>query len=123
MKIAFTSQNFRTITGHAGKCNRFLILEQADGELREAARIDLPKEMAFHSFAGGAHPVDGCAVLVTQSCGAGFVHKLAARNIRVLVTGETDPWKAAAALLRGVALPPPDSDHGHDHHQCGCGSH
>ncbi len=37
MRIGVTSQNFRTITGHAGKTRRFLIFEQdATGALHEA---------------------------------------------------------------------------------------
>ncbi len=121
MKIAVTSQNFRTITGHAGKTRRFLVYEARDGEPVEVERLDLPKEMSFHEFRGEAHPIDQVNVLITQSCGAGFVHRLAQRGIAVLATGETDPVKAARAVLRGEPLPPAaphshDHHHGHDHH-------
>ena len=114
MKIAVTSQNFRTVTGHAGKTRRFLIYEAAPGkEPVEADRLDLPKEMAFHEFRGeGPHPVDGVDVIVTAGCGAGFPGRMAARGIRVRVTGETDPIDAARAVARDEPLSPPQ---GHDH--------
>lgn len=111
MKIAITSQNFRTVTGHAGKTRRFLVYEAGPGqEPVEADRLDLPKEMAFHEFRGeGPHPVDGVDVIVTAGCGAGFSKRLAARGIRVLVTGETDPVAAARAVAQDKPLPPPET--------------
>lgn len=114
MKIAITSQNFRTITGHAGKTRRFLVYEAGPGqEPVEVERLDLPKEMAFHAFRGdGPHPVDGADVVVTAGCGAGFPKRLAARGIRVVVTGETDPVAAARAVAHGEPLPPPQA---HEH--------
>ena len=40
MKIGITSQNFRTITGHAGKTRRFLVFEpRADGQIGETGRM------------------------------------------------------------------------------------
>ncbi|MFA5530553.1 MAG: NifB/NifX family molybdenum-iron cluster-binding protein [Thiohalomonadaceae bacterium] len=130
MRIAVTSQNFRTITGHAGKTRRFLVFEaDANGEPVEVERLDLPKELSFHEFAGnGAHPIDGMDIIITQSCGFGFTRRLAARGIQVLVTSEDDPVGAVRLVLRGEPLPAPDMrashnhDHGHDHsHHGGCG--
>lgn len=114
MKVAVTSQNFRTVTGHAGKTRRFLVFEAgADGEPAEVERIDLPKGMAFHDFHGdGPHPVDVADVIVTGGCGEGFVRRMAGRGIRVVATSETDPIKAATAVACGEPLPPPAP---HDH--------
>jgi len=128
MRVAITSQNFRTITGHAGKTRRFLVFESADNEPVEVERIDLPKELSFHEFNGtGDHPLDSCDVVITQSCGPGFTRRLASRGIQVLVTSEDDPCKAAGAVLRGEPLPAPDMrashNHGHDHGQHACGCH
>ena len=110
MRIAVTSQNFRTVTGHAGKNRRFLVFEaEPTGEVREINRLDLPKELTFHVFNGsGSHPVDGSDVIITQSCRVCFMHRFEARGIRVIVTSETDPEKAARAVLVGDPLPPPD---------------
>ena len=66
MKIAITSQNFRTVTGHAGKTRRFLIFDiSRPCSPREVDRIDLPKELSFHEFSGGHHPIDGVTALIT----------------------------------------------------------
>lgn len=110
MKIAVTSQNFRTVTGHAGKTRRFLIYEiGADRAPREIERLDLPKGMAFHDFRGdGPHPVDVVNVLVTSGCGQGFSNRMASRGIRVIPTSETDPDKAVVAIANGEPLPPPE---------------
>jgi predicted Fe-Mo cluster-binding NifX family protein len=114
MKIAVTSQNFRTITGHAGKTRRFLVYEASPDVVQELARLDLPKELAFHEFRGpGPHPVDGVDVLLTASCGDGFVRRLAGRGIRVIATSESDPLAAVRRVVAGQPLPPPAPD---DHH-------
>jgi predicted Fe-Mo cluster-binding NifX family protein len=114
MKIAVTSQNFRTITGHAGKTQRFLVYESAPDGVKELPRLDLPKELSFHEFHGsGPHPIDGVDVLVTASCGEGFLRRLAGRGIRVVATSESDPLTAVRLVIAGQSLPPPAPD---DHH-------
>jgi len=56
MKVAVTSQNFRTIPA-CGKTRRFLVYQADGGEVREIERLDLPKEQAFHESARRrAHP-------------------------------------------------------------------
>jgi len=117
MRVAVTSQNFRTITGHAGRSRRFLVFEVLPGaEPLEVTRLDLPRELMLHEFAGGPHPVDGSDVVVTQSCGAGLVQRLADRGIRVVVTSETDPCTAVRAIANGEPVPPPDLRSRHHHH-------
>lgn len=112
MRIAVTSQNFKTVTGHAGKTRRFLIYEAQPGtEPAQVGRLDLPREMSFHEFAGGPHPVDGADALLTGSAGDGFVRKMAERRIRVVVTGETDPLQAVKDLLQGIVVPPVPHEH------------
>ena len=117
MRIGVTSQNFRTITGHAGKTRRFLVFEQdATGALREAERLDLPLEMSLHEFRGDDHPLFALDAIITESCGGGFVQRLARHGVRVIATSATDPLTAATALASGQALPEPlPHDHGHDH--------
>jgi predicted Fe-Mo cluster-binding NifX family protein len=114
MKIAITSQNFRTITAHAGKCRRFLILGRNDqGELVEIDRLDLPKEMSMHEFKGMEHPLFDSDVLLTASAGQGFIRRLQEHNIQVICTSETDPYAAANAFLDGIPLPAAEQ---HTHH-------
>ena len=100
MKVAVTSQNFRTVTQHAGKARRFLVFEVQPGEVPvEIERIDLPKEMSFHAYHGEMlHPVQAAGVecLVTGGCGNGFRARMARLGIGLLVTEESDPARAAA---------------------------
>ena len=118
MKIAVTSQNFRTITPHAGKCRRFLILGRNEQqEIVELDRLDLPKEMSMHEFRGLDHPLFNAAdVLLTASAGQGFIRRLNQEDIQVVCTSETDPYAAASAYLEGKSLPPPE-EHQHSHHK------
>lgn len=106
MKIGITSQNFRTITGHAGKTRRFLIYTPDDqGAPVETDRLNLPKEMSMHEFRGVSHPLDALDVLITGGAGEGFVRRLAARGVRVITTSETDPLRAVSSVLSGDSLP------------------
>lgn len=102
MKIGVTSQNFRTITGHAGKTRRFLVYgESKSGQWQESERIDLPKEMSMHEFKVGEHPIDDLDVLITASCGDGFISKMASRGVKVIQTSEIDPQLAVEKLASG----------------------
>jgi len=58
---------------------------------------------------GGPHPIDVVDVLVTAGCGEGFVPKMAARNIPVIRTSETDPVAAARVVFTGEPLPLPEA--------------
>ena len=100
MKAGVTSQNFRTITGHAGKTRRFIIYEADNEGIKEIERLDLPIEMAMHNFQGTEHPIDVVDYLITGSCGPGFINKMKSRGITVITSTETDPETAVAALLK-----------------------
>lgn len=109
MLIGVTSQNFRTITGHAGKTRRFLLFAKDAGDnWSEVERLDLPKAMSIHEFRGDAHPVDKLDLLITGGCGEGFLRKMADRGVKVIATSETDPLKAVALAARGDTLPAPE---------------
>ncbi len=124
MKIGVTSQNFRTITAHAGMARRFMIFEAAGGQTVEIARLDLPKEMSLHEHPGGvAHPIDEIDILITASAGEGFIRKAAERGVKVILTSETDPLAAVSAVLSGARLPAPAPEEAEDDHGpggCGC---
>lgn len=121
MRIAVSSQNYRTITGHAGKTRRFLIYDvQPQQEPRELERLDLPKEMSLHEYHGNDHPLfnAGIDAVLTASAGENFVNRLGRRGIQVMTTSESDIAAALSALSAGTPLPaaaPHDHDHGHDH--------
>ncbi|MCB6178557.1 nitrogen fixation protein [Rhodobacter sp. Har01] len=116
MRIAVASQNFRTVTAHAGKTRRFLIFEASPGcPAREVARLDLPKAMSIHEFHGdGPHPLDAVEAVIAGSAGAGFVRRMAARGVLAVTTEETVPAEAAADLASGNLRPA--TPHRHDDH-------
>lgn len=107
VKIGVSSQNFRTITGHAGKARRFIIYAtDVQGGVQEVDRLDLPKSMSMHETAHGEpHPLDELDVLITSGSGAGFVRKMNARQVEVIHTDETDPFEAVTNFANGSLLP------------------
>lgn len=107
MRIGVTSQNFRTITGHAGKARRFLIYDAQPGEpITEVGRLDLPKEMSLHEYRGDDHPIFALDAVVTAGCGEGFARRLQQHGVRLVTTAESSPVNAVNAIVRGEALPP-----------------
>ena len=119
MRIAVTSQNFRSVTGHAGRARRFLIYDAHPGaDPIEVERRDLPKELAMHDFHGaGPHPVDDVDVILSEGFGKGFAQRMAKRGILAAKTDKTDPLEAVKAYLtlRETAAEAPAGA------TCGCG--
>ncbi len=112
MKIAVTSQNFKSVTGHAGKSRRFIIYDVGSPcDAPEVVWLDLPMEMSFHEFSGGKHPLDDMDVILTASAGQGFIAKLAKRGVQVITCGESDPRKAVRDFLQGEVKP--NNPHAH----------
>ena len=123
MKIAVTSQNFRTVTNHAGRARRFVVFTVGEDNLPvESERFDLAKDMCIHALGGQKvpHPLDGVDVVISASFGPGFARNMAARDVIASLSDETDPVKAIEQYLaQGQRLPAP-SGCGEDHHH---GSH
>ncbi len=123
MKIAVTSQNFKTITNHAGKARRFIIFNVSEtGDIEELSRLDLPQEMAFHNFIGNEHPLDGVDVLLSASFGMGFMNKMARRGIKASLVNNSDIKLAIADFLKNGQIIPEVACHNHGDadHVCGC---
>lgn len=120
MRIAITSQNFKTITGHAGQTRRFVIYEANDsGNVLEVERLDLPPELTIHNYHGKDHPLFtmNLQALITQSAGQGFMQRLAQHGINVHLTSESDPTIAVSSIALGKSLPAADTEH---QHACTC---
>ena len=122
MRIAVTSQNCKTITGHAGQARRFLVYEpDARGSPpQEVDRLDLPQELSVHAYHGEDHPLFGLGLqaLVTQGAGQGFIERLARHGILVHATSQTDPLVAVVQVATGQPLAaalPHDHDHQAEH--------
>ena len=107
MLVGVSSQNFRTITSHAGKGRRFLVFDvDAQGHITHAPRIELEKAETMHETAPGlGHPLDALDVLITGSAGAGFLRKMDERGVRVVMTSLSDPEDAVNRWSRGETLP------------------
>lgn len=125
MRIAVASDDFRRVTGHAGKACRFLVFDVADGVApREVERLDLPPDLSIHEFrCDGPHPLFGMRAVIAGSAGAGFVRRLAERGVAAVTTAETDPMTAVARYVAGTLAPAGAHDHDHDHGGgggCGC---
>lgn len=102
MKIAVTSQNRRTVTEHAGRCRKFWLFTVEDNAIADKQLLELPKEQSFHeSSVHEPHPLDGIDVLITGGMGSGMVRRLARKNIKGLVTKESDPEIAVNLYLKG----------------------
>ena len=67
MQIAISSQNRKTITGHAGKCRNFWIYTVECGQVKGRHLVELPLEQSFHaSHHEFATPLADINVLITD---------------------------------------------------------
>lgn len=106
MKFAVASEDFETISGHAGHAARFLVYEAEKGtEPQLIARIDLNEDQTIHHFKGGEHPLDGVNVLIAASAGQCFVEKMQDRGITTVAVANMPPATAVVAYLMGVIGP------------------
>jgi len=103
MKIAITSPNAKTISGHAGKCPGYLIYEVEDDNITKS-HIKLSKEQVFKNFSGALsqnpeHPLHGINVFITQSLGEGLSNRLDQDNIKVYTTAEENPEVIISSII------------------------
>lgn len=111
MKFAIASEDYQSISGHAGHAARFVVLEAEAGQAPvEVARIDLNEEQTIHHFQGGAHPLDGVNVLIAGSAGQCFVERMASRGITTVVAPGMSPAGAVTAFLAGAIGPLTEPD-------------
>ncbi|MBS4097636.1 MAG: hypothetical protein KGZ83_12460 [Sulfuricella sp.] len=116
MKIAITSQNHKTITGHAGKCRKFWVYQISNKKIVDKTLLELSLEQSFHeSQADSLHPLDGIDALICGGAGQGLMRRLNGMGILGLVTPESDPDLAVEAFLDGtlkVGLVESHDEHG-----------
>lgn len=121
MKIAVASQNRRQITGHTGRCRKFLIYQVADGKVLAKDLLELPDELSFHnSSPHDPHPLDDVAVLINGGMGQGLARRLANKGIMSVITTRKDPDGAVLDYLNGQ-LTHQRTGFGcpeHDHYKC-----
>lgn len=113
MRVAVASRNGRTIAGHIGKCQEWIVYEvdaSEDGAqplVQQLELISLPKELVFHHYKDDAvHPLASCAAVIGASAGESFVSKMARRGIKVILTAEGEPEKAVIDYVKQQVIPP-----------------
>ena len=104
MKIGVTSQNLRTVTGHASKARSFLLYEwSAEQAVQPLDSLELSMEMSIHAWdKRGDHPLLALDYLITGPCGKSFINQMKQYGVRVKTTDETDPLVAVEALVAAV---------------------
>ena len=96
MKIAVSSDDGITISGHAGKCLDFLVYElNADQTIRQK-QVHLGTNELLKDFSGPLssnpqHPLSGIDAFITQSLGEGLQSRLNFDGISIIQTQETYP--------------------------------
>ncbi|MBP9906862.1 MAG: hypothetical protein KBF66_15000 [Rhodoferax sp.] len=121
MKIAITSQNRQSITGHAGKCRKFWVYNVVDQQITGKQLIELAMAQSFHEVAHAlqpsvSHPLDDIQVLITAGLGRGLQNRLLQKGIRAVATSETEPDQAVTAWLAGQLVEIAAESHEGAHH-------
>jgi predicted Fe-Mo cluster-binding NifX family protein len=102
MIIAVASQNMRHITGHTGRCRKFLVYQVDNGTILSKDLLELPDELSIHkSSPNEPHPLDEMAVLITGGMGQGLARRLANKGIMSVITTRKDPDSAVMDYLSG----------------------
>jgi len=102
MKIAVASQDRRHITGHTGRCRKFLIYHVDNGNILSKDLLELPEELSFHqSSPNDPHPLDEVQVLINGGMGQGLARRLASKGIMGVITTRKDPDSAVTDYLTG----------------------
>ena len=116
MKIAVASQNRKEITGHADRCRKFWIYQIENDAIAIKELLELPKEQSFHESSPlEPSPLDHVQVLIAGGMGSGLARRLQERNIRALITKETNPDQAVKDFLNGALKIEPFEPHEHEH--------
>ncbi|NJL50327.1 MAG: nitrogen fixation protein [Blastochloris sp.] len=103
MRIAVVSNDFQTVTPHAGRSQRFLVFEAEPGQVpREVQRLELPQSHILQSFKGNRpHPLGTVRAVIAGSAGPGVIARLKERGIATAITTEPDPKTAIRLYLAG----------------------
>ncbi|MEO5327816.1 MAG: nitrogen fixation protein [Magnetococcus sp. THC-1_WYH] len=121
MKIAITSQNKKSVTGHAGKCTRFWLYDLSEEQqLISKEMVELPMDQSFHSNSHGI-PVglEGIEVLITGGMGSGLIKKLMEMGIQPIITDKTDIEQAVQSFLQQEPSVPVSQCNCHGHESVG----
>lgn len=118
MIIAVTSQNKKSITGHAGKCRNFWVYKIENNEIQSEELLSIEKDQMFH-FSHGVqeHPLDFVDILISGGMGFGLQRRLAQKNTKGIITNITDPKTAVQMFLEGTLAELEAHSHSHHNHE------
>ena len=123
--LAFTAQNRRQISDHAGRCRHFLVTRLGEtGEPGAWETVSLARHETLHeSHAGLPAPLAAVHAVITRGAGPGLARRLARSGVQVLLTEHPDPQAALQAWRAGVLTPVPTSEPAGAgaHGRCSCG--
>jgi predicted Fe-Mo cluster-binding NifX family protein len=104
LKIAVSSQDRRTITGHVGRCRKFWVYEIRGNRIDNKTLRELtPAQMLHSSPLGNGHPLDDVHVLITAAVTPFLYQRLQRGGVKPFVTEKSDPDDAVRMLLEKVA--------------------
>lgn len=116
MRIAVTSQNATTVTGHAGRCRRFLVFEVDGGPASAPPTVvELDETQTFHHAHQLPAALAGIDALITQGMGEGLFQRLTTLGITPVITTESSPALAVAGLVQGTLARGAPHAHGPGH--------
>ncbi len=101
MKIAVTSENDSTVSGHAGCCARFWIYQTEYYDVVAKQLVELPAGQRFHELNLPPQMRD-INVLIAASVARELRYRLKQHAIQAVTTLETDPDRAVNAWLNGT---------------------
>ena len=89
-------QNGRDLSGHAGRCTRFLLYRIDNKEILSKELIEFGEDATFHwifhnnSLPFADHPLHDVDVIISTSMGPGFVQKMRMQGIEALQTASKE---------------------------------
>lgn len=118
MKVAIATDDYKSVTGHVGRCNGFLIVTVENGEIKETEE----RENKFTNHGRGGHDhgqhhhgeehktghqrlaegLKDCSHLICHGVGWRLVEDLTAAGIKPILTNEEDALQAALKLENGT---------------------
>lgn len=115
MKIAISSQNKRTVTGHPGKCRKFWVYSVLNGQIQNRTLLELSEEQMFHNHPKDqSHPLHEVDVLISGMMAVWLQEWLSKYQVKALATSETDLDQTVDLYLKD-SLPLIPVHGGHNH--------
>ena len=101
MKIAISSQNKRTVTGHPGKCRKFWVYSVLDGQREDRTLLELSEEQMFHNHPKDQpHAIHEVDVLISGMMAVWLQEWLDKYQVKTFATSETDLDQAVDLYLQ-----------------------